>query len=168
MPTPNVLLRYERQLRGWSQAYLAEQIDVPDYYISRWERGEVLPSPYYQQKLCQVFGKTAEELGMLQQTTPLPLPVDPPMVEQLPFPPPQVDSISTPQPPVQPRRKGKSPVFQALVILVLISAGLGTILFSRVSPVLESPVVGHLYFLSSPHTGTINIQILADEVQIEI
>src|SRR6266516_975200 len=55
MPTPNVLLRHERQLRGWSQAHLAEQIDVPDYYISRWERGEVLPSPYYQQKLCEVF-----------------------------------------------------------------------------------------------------------------
>src|SRR5215471_4737771 len=111
MPTPNVLLRHERQLRGWSQAHLAEQIDVLDYYISRWERGEVLPSPYYQQKLCQVFGKTAEELGMLQQTIPLPLPVDPPTVEQLPFPQPQVDSIFTPQPPVQPKRKGKSPVF---------------------------------------------------------
>src|SRR5438067_8650009 len=65
MPTPNERLRRERQLRGWSQGYLAEQIGVPDYYISRWERGEVLPSPYYQQKLCGVFGKTAEELGML-------------------------------------------------------------------------------------------------------
>src|SRR6266851_3096851 len=66
MPTPNERLRRERQLRGWSQVYLAEQIRVPDYYISRWERGDVLPSPYYQQKLCEVFGKTAEELGMLQ------------------------------------------------------------------------------------------------------
>jgi transcriptional regulator with XRE-family HTH domain len=170
MPTPNVLLRHERQLRGWSQAYLAEQIDVPDYYISRWERGEVLPSPYYQQKLCQVFGKTAEELGMLQQTTPLPLRVDPPKVEQLPFPQPQLDSISTPQPPVQPhpKRKGKSPVFQALVILVLFSAGLGTILFSRLSSVPESPVVGHLYFLSSGQTSMISNQGIADKVQIEI
>jgi transcriptional regulator with XRE-family HTH domain len=67
MPTPNRLLRHERKLRGWSQTYLAQQIDVPDYYISRWERGEVLPSPYYQQKLCELFGKTAEELGMLQE-----------------------------------------------------------------------------------------------------
>jgi transcriptional regulator with XRE-family HTH domain len=67
MPTPNTLLRRERQLRGWSQTYLAQQIDVPDYYISRWERGEVLPSPFYQQKLCEFFGKTAEELGMLQE-----------------------------------------------------------------------------------------------------
>jgi transcriptional regulator with XRE-family HTH domain len=66
MPTPNRYLKRERQLRGWSQAHLAQQIDVPDYYISRWERGDVFPSPYYQQKLCELFGKTAEELGMLQ------------------------------------------------------------------------------------------------------
>lgn len=70
MPTPNERLRRERQLRGWSQVHLAEQIGVPDYYISRWERGDVLPSPYYQQKLCEVFGKTAEELGMLHEVSP--------------------------------------------------------------------------------------------------
>lgn len=54
-------------MRGWSQTYLAQQIGVQDYYISRWERGDVTPSPYYQQKLCTLFGKTAEELGMLQE-----------------------------------------------------------------------------------------------------
>jgi transcriptional regulator with XRE-family HTH domain len=169
MPTPNVLLRHERQLRGWSQAHLAEQIDVPDYYISRWERGEVLPSPYYQQKLCEVFGKTAEELGMLQ-TTPLTLPVDPPMVEQLPFPQPQVDpNLITPTL-KQPRstRKGKPPALLALVILVLISAGLGTILLSRASPMPVSSVVGHLYFLSSEQTGVNGNQGIADEVRIDL
>lgn len=62
---PNGRLKHERRLRGWSQARLAEQIDVPDYYISRWERGEVQPSPYYQQKLCELFGKTAQELGLI-------------------------------------------------------------------------------------------------------
>ena len=51
MTAPNTLLRRERQLRGWSQTYLAQQIGVQDYYISRWERGDVTPSPYYQQKL---------------------------------------------------------------------------------------------------------------------
>src|SRR5436305_14983081 len=91
MPAPNTLLRRERQLRGCSHTYLAQQIGVQDYYISRWERGEVLPSPYYQQKLCELFGKTAEELGMLQEkgsqpeqgkrdTTPdLPVPSNPPV-----------------------------------------------------------------------------------------
>src|SRR5436305_12742482 len=70
MPSPNPYLKRERQLRGWSQSYLAEQIGVADYYISRWEHGKVVPSPYYQQKLCEVFGKTAEELGFLQLEDP--------------------------------------------------------------------------------------------------
>jgi transcriptional regulator with XRE-family HTH domain len=74
MPQPNLRLRHERQLRGWSQGRLAEHIDVPDYYISRWERGEVLPSPFYQQKLCELFGKSAEELGFLQPVNETPLP----------------------------------------------------------------------------------------------
>lgn len=168
MPTPNVRLRHERQLRGWSQAHLAEQIDVPDYYISRWERGEVLPSPYYQQKLCEVFGMTAEELGMLQ-TTPLTLPVDhSPMVEQLPFPEPQVHPTLLTRILKQPRstRKGKSPALQALVILVLASAGLGTILFSRASPMPVSSVVGHLYFLSSGQTSDTSSMGIADAVQL--
>lgn len=170
MPTPNERLRHERQLRGWSQAHLAEQIDVPDYYISRWERGEVLPSPYYQQKLCEVFGKTAEELGMLQ-TTPLTLPVDhSPMVEQLPFPEPQVHPTLLTPTLKQPRstRKGKSPALQALVILVLASAGLGTILFSRASPMPVSSVVGHLYFLSSGQTSDTSSMGIADAVQLNL
>ena len=149
---------------------LAQSVDVPDYYISRWERGEVLPSPYYQQKLCEVFGKTAEELGMLQ-TTPLTPGVDhSPMVEQLPFPQPQVHPTLLAQTLKQPRstRKGKSPVLQALVILVLFSAGLGTILFSRASQMPVSSVVGHLYFLSSDQTSINSNQGIADVVRIEL
>jgi transcriptional regulator with XRE-family HTH domain len=70
--SPNTHLRRERQLRGWSQAHLAQQIDVPSYYLSRWERGEVSPSPYYQHQLCELFGKSAVELGFLpSDTTPL-------------------------------------------------------------------------------------------------
>src|SRR5690348_11304484 len=68
MPTtkPNQLLRSARELRGWSQAYVAEQIGAPyNYYISRWERGEMKAGRYYQQKLCELFGKNAEELGFL-------------------------------------------------------------------------------------------------------
>ena len=38
--TPNNALRRERELRGWSQGYVAEQIGAPSSsYISRWERG---------------------------------------------------------------------------------------------------------------------------------
>jgi WD40 repeat protein len=31
----------------------------------RWENGESLPHPYSQQRLCELFGKNAEELGLL-------------------------------------------------------------------------------------------------------
>jgi transcriptional regulator with XRE-family HTH domain len=53
-------------LRGWSQQHVAEAIEAPDAsYVSRWERGVVSPSPYYQERLCRLFGRNAEELGFL-------------------------------------------------------------------------------------------------------
>lgn len=59
-------LRRERMLRGWSQQHVAEAIEAPDAsYVSRWERGVVSPSPYYQERLCRLFGRNAEELGLL-------------------------------------------------------------------------------------------------------
>ncbi len=201
MPTPNERLRRERQLRGWSQGHLAEQIGVPDYYISRWERGEVLPSPYYQQKLCDVFGKTAEDLGMLQtkadmsltsmqETNKQPLvpPSNPfPLADQSMLPPTQIPPalhlpdtstakhVSTPSlltrtiklP--QPRRRRNLLVMLALLLIVLISAGLGSfLLLSRTNPVSASPIVGHLYFLSSGQTSEMSNQGIADEVRLNV
>jgi transcriptional regulator with XRE-family HTH domain len=63
---PNRFLRYARQERGWSQQRLAEQIGTTEDVISRWERGARNPSPYYRERLCQLFGKNAQELGLLQ------------------------------------------------------------------------------------------------------
>ncbi|WP_220202038.1 XRE family transcriptional regulator [Reticulibacter mediterranei] len=64
--TANQFLRRERELRGWSQCYVAEQIDAPtSSYIHRWEKGLVLPSPYYRERLCVLFQKNAAELGFL-------------------------------------------------------------------------------------------------------
>lgn len=65
--TPNQLLKTERELRGWSQKYVAEQIGADHYYLSRWEHGSASPSPYYRQKLCALFGKNARELGLLRE-----------------------------------------------------------------------------------------------------
>jgi transcriptional regulator with XRE-family HTH domain len=63
---PNALLRQARELRGWSQKFVSEQIDAPAIcYISRWERGHTIPSPFYREKLCTLFGKDARELGLL-------------------------------------------------------------------------------------------------------
>ena len=64
---PNQRLKAERELRGWSQKYVADQIGADHYYLSRWERGTASPSPYYRQKLCTLFGKNAKELGLLQE-----------------------------------------------------------------------------------------------------
>ena len=65
--TPNQRLKAERELRGWSQKYVADQLGADHYYLSRWERGTSAPSPYYRQKLCVLFGKNAKELGLLQE-----------------------------------------------------------------------------------------------------
>ncbi|MBO0790488.1 MAG: tetratricopeptide repeat protein, partial [Ktedonobacteraceae bacterium] len=64
---PNLLLKRERELRGWSQKYVAECIGADHYYLSRWEHGTASPSPYYRQKLCTLFDKNAGELGLLPQ-----------------------------------------------------------------------------------------------------
>lgn len=62
---PNEQLRRERQRRGWSRAYIAEQIGVADpKTIGRWERGEASPSAYFLQRLCALFEMAAEDLGL--------------------------------------------------------------------------------------------------------
>ena len=62
-------LRYERELRGWTQANLAAEVGCDTKAISRWERGLIIPTPYYRRGLCKIFGKNAEELGL---TEPMP------------------------------------------------------------------------------------------------
>src|SRR5215831_4123096 len=62
---PNQLLKEARELRGWSQKYVAEQIGADHYYLSRWERGTASPSPYYRSKLCALFGMDARALGLV-------------------------------------------------------------------------------------------------------
>src|SRR5581483_6045666 len=59
------LLRQERQRRGWSRAYIAEEIGVADpKTIGRWERGEAFPSAYFLQRLCALFEMAAQDLGL--------------------------------------------------------------------------------------------------------
>jgi predicted ATPase/class 3 adenylate cyclase/DNA-binding XRE family transcriptional regulator len=64
--TPNHLLRMARLERGWTQKDVADRIGSPlDLNVTRWERGTAWPSAYYVQKLCELFGKSASELGLL-------------------------------------------------------------------------------------------------------
>ncbi len=66
----NDLLRQERQRRGWSRVYIAEEIGVADpKTIGRWERGDAFPSAYFLQRLCNLFHMPAEDLGLWQHTS---------------------------------------------------------------------------------------------------
>jgi tetratricopeptide (TPR) repeat protein/transcriptional regulator with XRE-family HTH domain len=64
--TPNLLLRNARLERGWTQKDVAEGVGAPlDLNVTRWERGTASPSHFYAQKLCQLFGKSLAELGLM-------------------------------------------------------------------------------------------------------
>ncbi len=70
---PNLRLRRERELRGWSQGKVAQEIGTDTINVSRWERGATVPSHYFRQKLCALFEKDAEELGLVQIQQPEPI-----------------------------------------------------------------------------------------------
>ena len=61
---PNSALRDARKARGWSQPQLAELLGTTSVNISRWETGATSPASYLRQRLYEVFGKTATELGL--------------------------------------------------------------------------------------------------------
>jgi transcriptional regulator with XRE-family HTH domain len=66
---PNERLRRARHLKGWTQSDLAEALDTDFETVSRWERGIAVPSSYYRGKLCDVLGKTPEELGLISDSS---------------------------------------------------------------------------------------------------
>jgi len=59
-------LKQERELHLWSQEQVAEMIGTTAPTISRWEHGSTFPGLHFRQKLCELFAKSAEELGFLQ------------------------------------------------------------------------------------------------------
>ena len=63
---PNKRLREQRELRGWTQEELAEKVETSAVTVSRWESG-MLPSLYHRRKLSDLFGKSPQELGFLQE-----------------------------------------------------------------------------------------------------
>ena len=68
------LLKYQRELRGWSQAKMAEEIGSSPNRISSWERGVMLPSAYFREKLCHLLSMNAQELGLITTSTVVPHP----------------------------------------------------------------------------------------------
>ena len=76
---PNLLLRRQREMRGWSQKRVAlelQQMDstaaVTEKDVARWERGKRRPGPYYREKLCLLFGVSVYELGFVGPEPELP------------------------------------------------------------------------------------------------
>ena len=74
---PNERLRRARVLRGWSQQRVADQINqfpgnarADRELVYRWEAGKRTPGPFYRERLCQVFGMNAEQLGLVELPAP--------------------------------------------------------------------------------------------------
>ena len=64
-------LRQERIRHNWRQQDLADQLGTTVITVKRWERGSQLPSSFFRQKLCDLFEKSAEELGFfLEEVSP--------------------------------------------------------------------------------------------------
>lgn len=63
--TLNRKLSRARGLRGWSQSIVASKIGTTRKNVSRWECGETFPSPYFRERLCQLFELDAEALGLV-------------------------------------------------------------------------------------------------------
>ncbi len=64
---PNLCLRDERIRRHLSQQDLADLIGATLNTVSRWERGLTDCSPYFRNKLCELFGKNARELWLISE-----------------------------------------------------------------------------------------------------
>lgn len=62
-PIPNILLRSARKQNGWTQQEVAKKLQVGVASVGRWERGEVAPNRYDRDLLCELFHRSAEELG---------------------------------------------------------------------------------------------------------
>ena len=54
-----------RKYRQWSQQELAGLIGTTQNNISRWERGITTPGPYFRAKLCELFDRLPQDLGLL-------------------------------------------------------------------------------------------------------
>ena len=88
---PNRQLVNARLEQHWSQRELAARLGTTFVNVSRWERGITFPGVYYRRLLCQLFGKSAAELGLVLAPVPgktpqtLPVPCEEPPDEVAPL-----------------------------------------------------------------------------------
>lgn len=55
-------IRRARQEHGWTQAFLADQARLSPNYIARLERGELGPSLFVANRICEALGIPIEDL----------------------------------------------------------------------------------------------------------
>ncbi|HLJ35963.1 MAG TPA: hypothetical protein VKU38_20055 [Ktedonobacteraceae bacterium] len=78
--TPNTILRRLREERGWSLRRVADELcllaeaenenripGVNANMVGVWERGWKRPSPFYQALFCQLYHRTASQLGFVHE-----------------------------------------------------------------------------------------------------
>jgi len=65
----NERLRQHRIERNWRQQEVADQLGIALVTVQRWERGYQEPSAYYRIKLSKLFGLSAQELGLLEESS---------------------------------------------------------------------------------------------------
>lgn len=57
----------ERKYWNWSQQEVADRVGTTQNNVSRWELGLTTPGAYFSAKLCELFGKNLQELGLLEE-----------------------------------------------------------------------------------------------------
>src|SRR5712692_1761541 len=81
---PNLKLQQERARRGWKQQDVAQQIELPDVRTyRRWELGESFPSAYYRERLCVLFEKSEEDLGLIRRPSFVEIPAAPSLDDKM-------------------------------------------------------------------------------------
>jgi len=61
-------LKHFRRDKLWSQAELAHLVGTTPVSVGRWEKNLTRPNLHFQRQLCEVFGKSPEELGFVPQS----------------------------------------------------------------------------------------------------
>ncbi len=57
-------LKLERERVGWTQPDLAERLGIDPKTVTRWERNKAFPQLRQRQRICALFSKSAEEMGL--------------------------------------------------------------------------------------------------------
>src|SRR5579884_2859824 len=80
---PNTRLRHQREQQNLTLQEIADKLydmciqegresGISADTVGRWERGVSKPEAHYRAKLCKLFGKSAAELGLIEQPVPCP------------------------------------------------------------------------------------------------